>query len=218
MNGPHDMGGFTGFGPVRPEAEEPVWHEAWEARAFALVIAMGMTGQWSIDAARHARERLPALRYWRWSYYAMRHHALALQLIEKQLVTPAEEETGHMSVPPRPVACVATAAMIPGILAAGGPSVRATERPQAFEPGDAVFTRNLNPKGHTRLPRYARSKRGEIVAVHGAHVFPDSNADDVGEDPQWLYTVRFSARELWGKATRDIVMIDLWEPYLEKLT
>jgi nitrile hydratase len=147
----------------------------------------------------------------------MRHHALVLQLIEKQLVTPAEEETGQMSVPPRPVARVATAAMIPGILAAGGPSLRAIERPQIFAPGDAVRTRNINPNGHTRLPRYARSKRGEIVAVHGTHVFPDSNGHDQGEDPQWLYTVRFSARELWGKDTRDSVMIDLWEPYLEKL-
>ena len=217
MNGPHDMGGFTGFGPVRPEADEPVWHEAWEPRAFALVLAMGMTGQWNIDAARHARERLPALHYWRWSYYEMRHHALVLQLIEQRLVAPAEEETGKMSVLPQPVARVATSAMIPGILASGGPSVRTIDRPQVFSPGNAVRTRTLNPDGHTRLPRYARGKRGEIVAVHGAHVFPDSNAHGRGEDPHWLYTVRFSAQELWGKATRDSVMIDLWEPYLEKL-
>jgi nitrile hydratase subunit beta len=218
MNGPHDMGGFTGFGPVRPEAEEPVWHEAWESRAFALVLAMGMTGQWSIDAARHARERLPALPYWRSSYYEMRHYALKLQLIEQQLVAPVEVETGRMSVPPRPLVRTVTAGMIPDILAAGGPSVRAIDRQQAFAPGEAVRTRSLSPDGHTRLPRYARGKRGEIVAVHGAHVFPDSNSHDLGEDPQWLYTVRFSASELWGKATRDAVMIDLWEPYLEKLT
>jgi hypothetical protein len=83
--------------------------------------------------------------------------------------------------------------------------------------GDKVRTRNINPSGHTRLPRYARGRAGESVAVHGTHVFPDSNAHGKGEDPQWLYTVRFSARELWGKDTKDTVMIDLWEPYLEKL-
>ena len=215
MNGPHDMGGFTGFGPVRPEADEPVWHADWEPRAFALVLAMGMTGSWNIDTARHARERLPAMQYWQSSYYEMRHHALLLQLIELGLITAQEEETGRMNVAPAPVKRVARSGMIPAILAAGGPSDRPGTRPQGFATGDVIRTRNENSDGHTRLPRYARGKRGEIVAVHGMHVFPDSNAHGRGEDPQWLYTVRFGARELWGKDTRDEVCIDLWEPYLE---
>lgn len=217
MNGPHDMGGFTGFGLVKPEADEPVWHAEWEPRAFALVLAMGMTGQWNIDTARHARERLPAMEYWRASYYEMRHHALVLQLIELGLITAIEEEEGRMSAPAKPVARVASAAMIPGILGSGGPSSRPLNRPQAFAIGAKIRTRNINPTGHTRLPRYARGKPGEIVAVHGAHVFPDSNAHGQGEDPQWLYTVRFTARDLWGKDARDAVMIDLWEPYLEAI-
>lgn len=218
MNGPHDMGGFTGFGAVVAEADEPVWHAAWEPRAFALVLAMGMTGQWNIDEARHARERLPAMQYWRSSYYEMRHYALVLQLIELGLVTAMEEEQGSMAIPPKPVKRVATAEMIPAILAAGGPADRPSNRPQRFAPGEKVRARNINPHGHTRLPRYARGKAGEIVGVHGTHVFPDSNAHGLGEDPQWLYTVRFSAAELWGKDTKDSVCIDLWEPYLEKLT
>lgn len=216
MNGPHDMGGFTGFGPVRPEAGEPVWHADWEPRAFALVLAMGMTGSWNIDKARHARERLPALQYWRASYYEMRHDALVQQLIEFGLVTAMEEEQGRMAVPPKPVKRVVAASEIPGILEAGGPAQRPSNRPQGFAVGDTVRTRNINPEGHTRLPRYARGRLGEIVSVHGTHVFPDSNAHGLGEDPQWLYTVRFSAQELWGKDTRDAVCIDLWEPYLEK--
>ncbi len=218
MNGPHDMGGFTGFGAVTAEADEPVWHAAWEPRAFALVLAMGMTGQWNIDEARHARERLPAMQYWRSSYYEMRHYALVLQLIELGLVTAMEEEQGSMAIPPKPVKRVAAAEMIPSILAAGGPADRPSNRPQRFAPGEKVRARNINPHGHTRLPRYARGKAGEIVSVHGTHVFPDSNAHGLGEDPQWLYTVRFSAAELWGKNTKDSVCIDLWEPYLEKLT
>ncbi len=215
MNGPHDMGGFTGFGPVMPEADEPVWHHDWEPRAFALVLAMGMTGSWNIDTARHARERLPAMQYWRSSYYEMRHDALILQLIELGLITAAEEEQGRMSVPPKPVKRVAAAAMIPQILATGGPADRPSNRKAGFAVGNKVRARNIHPDGHTRLPRYARGKAGEIVAVHGTHVFPDSNAHGQGEDPQWLYTVRFTARELWGKDSRDSVCIDLWEPYLE---
>jgi nitrile hydratase subunit beta len=217
MNGPHDMGGFTGFGAVKPEPDEPVWHADWEPRAFALVLAMGMTGQWNIDEARHARERLPAMQYWRSSYYEMRHYALELQVIELGLVSAIEEEQGRMLSSPAPVKRVARAEAIPQILASGGPASRALNRPQGFALGESIRTRNINGRGHTRLPRYARGKPGEIFAVHGAHVFPDSNAHGKGEDPQWLYTVRFSARELWGKDTKDTVMIDLWEPYLEKL-
>jgi nitrile hydratase len=176
-----------------------------------------MSGEWNIDEARHARERLAALQYWRSSYYEMRHYALVLQLIELGLITETEEETGRMAAPAKRLKRVAKAGMIPAILAAGGPADREARKPRRFAPGDTVRTRMINPMGHTRLPRYARGKTGEIVAVHGAHVFPDSNAQGKGEDPQWLYTVRFSARELWGKHTKDAVCIDLWEPYLESL-
>ena len=215
MNGPHDMGGFTGFGAVSPEADEPVWHAAWEPRAFALVLAMGMTGMWNIDTARHARERLPALAYWRASYYEMRLSAMLRQLVEMGMVTAFEAAAGRMETPALPVPRVAAAAAVPAILAAGGPSIRDAGRPSRFHAGEKIRTRTINPAGHTRLPRYARGHAGEIVAVYGAHVFPDSNAHGLGEDPQWLYTVRFTAAELWGKASRDAVCLDLWEPYLE---
>jgi nitrile hydratase len=83
--------------------------------------------------------------------------------------------------------------------------------------GDTIRTRNIQPEGHTRLPRYARAKRGTIDRVHGVFVFPDSNAAFRGENPQYLYSVKFSAREVWGEqaATRDHVYVDLWESYLE---
>ena len=77
---------------------------------------------------------------------------------------------------------------------------------------------NIHPEGHTRLPRYVRGHVGKIVRVHGTHVFPDSNAKGLGEDPHWLYAVLFSAKELWGHDSADSVTIDLWEPYLEPAT
>jgi nitrile hydratase len=102
-------------------------------------------------------------------------------------------------------------------LARGGPADRPAERPARFSVGDRVVTRNMHPKGHTRLPRYARGKEGVIERVHGAHVFPDTNAHREGENPQWLYTVRFTGRALWGEEVDPhlAVSIDAWESYLE---
>jgi nitrile hydratase len=211
------MGGFDRFGPINPEENEPVFHSNWERRAFATNLAMAMTGSWNIDEARHARERLNPLLYWSSSYYEYRHYGLALQLVEQGHATEGEITTGRMSSPPRPVKRVPAAAMIPGILSSGGPATRPSNLPQGFQPGDKVRARNITPDGHTRLVRYVRGKVGEIVLVHGTHVLPDSSAHGKGDNPQWLYTVRFTARELWGKDSRDAVMVDLWESYLEAL-
>ena len=95
--------------------------------------------------------------------------------------------------------------------------VRETGARPRFAPGDAVTTRIIHPRGHTRLPRYARGKRGTIHRVHGIHVFPDTNAHGLGEAPQPLYSVRFEARELWGDTAEpnQRVHLDLWESYLE---
>ena len=76
------------------------------------------------------------------------------------------------------------------------------------------------PVTHTRLPRYVRGHVGTIARLHGAHAFPDSNAAGRGEAPQWLYTVRFEATELWGDAADPAatVAVDAWESYLEPVT
>src|SRR5207245_10194484 len=89
--------------------------------------------------------------------------------------------------------------------------------PARFKAGDAARTRNIHPATHTRLPRYARGKLGTIEAVRGCHVYPDTAAIGAGDDPQWLYTVVFSGRELWGEAADPSisVSIEAFEPYLE---
>jgi nitrile hydratase len=88
--------------------------------------------------------------------------------------------------------------------------------PARFKPGDRVRTRNLNPLTHTRLPRYALDKTGTIEAIRGCHVFPDSAAIGAGDNPQWLYTVVFSARVLWGEDADPTVSVSIeaFEPYL----
>lgn len=214
MNGPHDMGGMMSFGPVVAEADEPVFHTEWERRAFAINLAASMTGSWTIDAARHERELLPPAVYWRSSYYEMRHYALENQLEKLGLAARDEMASGRMSDAPRPVRQVPGPARAAEILSARGAYERQAPSPASFALGDKVRTRNIHPRGHTRLPGYAKGKLGEIVAVHGAHVFPDSSAHGLGEDPRWLYTVKFSSLELWGRDGGS-VCADLWEPYLE---
>jgi nitrile hydratase len=95
--------------------------------------------------------------------------------------------------------------------------VREATAPPRFAPGDAVVTRVDAPLGHTRLPRYARGKRGVVERVHGVHVFPDANAHGAGEQPQSLYSVRFDARALWGEGAEpnQSVNLDMWESYLD---
>ncbi|MBI2717330.1 MAG: nitrile hydratase subunit beta [Rhizobiales bacterium] len=215
MNGPQDMGGFTRFGPVNPETDEPVFHSHWERRLFAVALATGATGSWNIDISRHTRESLPAHVYWSSSYYEIWLRGLVKLTTELGLITGEELAAGHMLVQPLPVKRVLAAGEVASAMAKTSSYIRPLDRPARFKPGDLVRTRVLTREGHTRLPRYAMGRLGEIVAVHGAHVFPDASAHGKGEDPHWLYGVRFSARELWGKDTPDSVCLDLWEPYLE---
>ena len=112
---------------------------------------------------------------------------------------------------------VLKAADAPAVLAKGGPCDRPVAAPARFRTGDRVRTKNFNPTGHTRLPRYARGRNGMIEAVRDGFVFPDSNAHGKGENPQWVYTVVFDGAEIWGEDADPtlVVSIDAWESYLE---
>jgi nitrile hydratase subunit beta len=103
-------------------------------------------------------------------------------------------------------------------LAKGAPTLRPSQGAAKFKVGDRVRTRGAKVPHHTRLPRYAAGKQGRIERVLGAHVFADSHARGHGEDPQWLYTVVFDERALWGEThprQNASISIDAWEPYLE---
>jgi nitrile hydratase beta subunit len=210
-----DLGGKSGYGRVVPEPEGEVFHAAWEAQALALTLAMGATGAWNLDMGRGARETLPD--YARLSYYAIWIEALEKLLFERDLVGSDELAAGRMLHPPRAVPRVLRAGDIPSALAKGAPTVRVAMRPARFAVGDEVRTLRAAAPHHTRLPGYARGKVGRIERVHGVHVFADAHAQGLGEQPQWLYTVAFDGRELWGDDTAMglTVSIDAWEPYLE---
>ncbi|MBQ0822245.1 nitrile hydratase subunit beta [Microvirga sp. HBU67558] len=217
MNGAQDLGGMMGFGPIAIEHNEPWFHAEWERRAFGLTLAMGATGSWNIDMSRHARESLPPAEYLTSSYYEIWTKGVERLVVAAGLVSREELTCGQSLAEPAPIKRVLKAEDVPAVLARGGPAKRPIEQPARFAIGDRVRTRNIHPQGHTRLPRYARGKTGVVELVHGTHVFPDANAHGQGEQPQWLYTICFSGRELWGEqADPNIsVSIDAWESYLE---
>jgi nitrile hydratase subunit beta len=217
MNGAQDLGGMMGFGPVEPEPNEPWFHADWERRAFGLTLAMGATGTWNLDMGRHARESLHPADYLMSSYYEIWTKGLEKQVLANGLLSTEELSCGHALSAPAPVKRVLHANEVAAGLRRGGPADRPAEAPARFALGDSVSTRTMNPSGHTRLPRYARSKGGLIEAVRGVFMFPDTNAHGRGECPQWLYTVAFSGQELWGPEADPsvVVSIDAWESYLE---
>lgn len=218
MNGPHDLGGQMGFGPVAPEPNEPYFHAEWEKQALGIVLSCGVFGAWTIDESRHARENIPPAAYLAASYYEIWIRALEVLLERHGFATRAEIDASRRQTEPVVPKRILTADMVAGALAKGGPCDRPVESAPRFAVGEKVRTRNFNPAGHTRLPRYARAKQGVIEAVQGSFVFPDDNAHGRGENPQWIYTVVFDGGEIWGDGADPslTVSIDAWESYLEQ--
>ena len=216
MNGVHDMGGMQDFGPVTSEPNEPVFHAPWEGRVLGMQRAMGYLGLWNIDMSRAATESLPPHIYLGVSYYEKWLLGLEHRVLAHGLASADEIEAGHSRRPGKAVPRKLLAANVDNTLTRGAFS-REPKAPPLFQPGSKVRAKNINPPTHTRLPRYARGHIGVIEAVRGCHVFPDSVVKGEGENPQWLYTVVFTGRELWGdEADPSLkVSIEAWEPYLE---
>jgi nitrile hydratase subunit beta len=217
MNGVHDMGGMHGLGPIERERDEPVFHHPWEGRVFGLRRAMGAWRRWNIDVTRHEVELVPPADYFRMSYYERQLAAFIGLLRKRGFITTAEIAAGA----PAPGSTVAVPALTregaQQLIAKGVPTSRDAPVPARFQRGQTVRAVNANPEGHTREPRYVRGKLGTIDRDHGVFVFPDTNAHFLGEKPQHVYSVRFSARELWGNraAPQDSVYVDLWDDHLE---
>jgi nitrile hydratase len=218
VNGVHDMGGLHGMGAIHYEVDEPVFHAPWEGRVYALSRAMRAWGKWTLDAQRHAIERLPPADYLRMSYYERWFAGLLRQVVRFGLVTNQEIQNGRPAVGSPKAVPALTAAVSSRFLDRGIPSARDPHVHPLFEVGARVRARNINPVGHTRLPRYARGKIGTIVRDHGVYSFPDTDAHGLGAKRQHVYSVRFASQELWGNDTspNDFVHIDMWDDYLER--
>lgn len=211
-----DLGGQDVRDPVYPEAEDELFHAAWEPRVLALTLAMGAAGLWNIDSSRAARETLAGYRGL--SYYQIWLEGLEKLLLHSGAVQPEEFAQGRMLHAAVPTSGVLHAGEVAAVLARGTPTVREPGLPARYALGQAVRTVAAASPHHTRLPGYARGKRGVVERIHGVHVFADTHAQGLGEQPHWLYSVAFDEAELWG-ANRPSqsarVSVDAWEPYLE---
>jgi len=216
MNSIHDMGGMHGMGPLVIEHDEAVFHERWQGRVFAMRMACAFHRKWNADMGRYARERMPPAEFLAASYYERALYALERVLVENGLVGEDELAGGQAT---------STAKGAPTLQPEQVATIVRTRRrarldddvAPLFKVGDAVCARNIHPEGHTRLPRYARGRRGIIDRDHGVFAFADSNAMTRDKKPQHLYSVRFAATELWGSAVspHDSAYLDLWDDHLE---
>jgi nitrile hydratase beta subunit len=201
-----DLGGQDVRGAIVMEPEGELFHAPWEPRVMALVVAMGPTGLSNIDMNRAARETLP-------NYRDLSYYEIWLAALEKLLL-----QKGVLSDAPPPPNQVLRAELVAAAITKGTAFSRTPTGPARYALGQRVRTSAVQPAHHTRLPAYARGKVGIVDRVHGAHVFPDTNAQGLGESPQWLYTVAFDEKELWGGqglSQRSTISVDAFEPYLE---
>jgi nitrile hydratase subunit beta len=217
MNGVHDMGGLQDMGPVVIEKNEPVFHAPWEGRMYALNQAVRSWGKWSLDASRSAIESIAPTDYMTMSYYQKWYASMVELMVKTGMVARAEIESGRPAGGSAKAAPVLTADKVPAFVRNGVNFSRDIAVAPRFKAGERVRARNINPLGHTRLPRYARGKTGTVERDYGVFVFPDTNAHFLGEKPQRLYSVRFAARELWGNEAKpqDAVYLSMWDDYLE---
>jgi len=224
MDSMHDLGGRQGFGPVLPEANEPVFHARWEARVFTIVnrmIGQGLIR--NVDQFRHAIERIDPAAYLTHGYYGrwlggVENVLTEAGVVDQKAINAAVEDLGGDGsdlVAARP-SNQPDQVPTPEVLGASR-EVKAVPR---FSVGELVKTSATPVSGHTRLPGYARGRTGTVVRLQGGWVYPDTNAHGRGERPEHLYCVRFQGEELWGTESEpgQSVCLDLFESYLTAVT
>ncbi|MDP7652271.1 MAG: nitrile hydratase subunit beta [Rhodospirillales bacterium] len=213
----HDLGGRQGFGAIDVDEPEEAFHEPWEARMFGIRRAMSRPADWSLDWFRHCRELIEPTDYLSRPYFDQWLQAYAAMIANSGVATIEELASGKAKTPVSGLPPPMTAADVGGARRGNPSFAREIDEAPVFNVGDSVRVKIHGAPGHTRLPAYARGRRGIVEAHHGAHVFPDANAH--GEERAApLYTVGFDMAELWPEAQgrRERVFLNMWESYLER--
>ncbi|MEM7564993.1 MAG: nitrile hydratase subunit beta [Pseudomonadota bacterium] len=220
MDGIHDLGGKQGYGPVEVDEDETPFHHDWEAREWGIAQCARTPGI-TIDWWRHCRELILPQDYLEKPYFDSWAQTDIATYIEAGWMSLEEIVSGDAEPNRQSVDDLPAAMTLQQVLEEDHHhAVRfdaGIDVPAGFEIGQSVKTNSHGHSGHTRLPQYARDRRGIVTAHHGAHVFPDLSAQ--GEEiHQHLYTVEFTAPELWGDSaqSKDKIYLDLWESYLSE--
>jgi nitrile hydratase subunit beta len=219
MDGIADMGGTEGWGPAHPpRLDEPVFPEAWQGRAFALALLSNRLAGGNLDSFRYALERLDRTAYLADGYSGRWLNGAELMLTDTAVLAPGAIDARARNLrgeqveePPAPEPAK------PDYAPTAEGSLRVVDGAPAFAMGQRVRAKDMSPAGHTRLPRYVREHTGLVVLIQPAFVFPDTNAHFRGENPQYVYTVRFDSRQLWGADAEQFALtIEMFESYLEE--
>lgn len=200
-----------------PRWDEPVFAESWESRAFALAILSNRVSGGYLDSFRHALERLDRAQYIDDGYYGRWLNAGELRLLDSAVLAHGAVDARarnlrgeHVEEPPIPEPAK------PDYTPTAEGTLRSVDTAPAFAVGQRVRAKDMSPSGHTRLPRYVRGHVGVVDIIQPAGVLPDTNAHFMGENPQYVYTVRFDSYELWGADVEPFtVTVDMYESYLE---
>lgn len=223
MNGVFDLGGTDGLGPVRTDPDEPVFRAEWEKAAFAMFATCFRAGFFNVDQFRHGIEKMNPAEYLLSNYYEHWTHTVEHYAERAGAIDPAELEKRtryYLENPDAPLperSDPELLAFVDGAIRAGAPAARESDKVARFAVGDTVTVATDSPEGHTRRARYVRGRTGVVTAAHGTFIYPDTAGNGLGDCPEHVYTVKFTATELWGDGTGDpnaVVYFDVWEPYL----
>jgi nitrile hydratase subunit beta len=219
---PQDLGGRKGFGRVEIETNEPVYHEPWEGRVIAGILATIMAGLYNVDQFRAGIDDLDPASYMRMGYYHRWLHTLEVNCLAAGVFADQELESrlaglaAGLEAPAPMAADPRIAEQLRALVEQGASNEREAPGAPRFVRGARVRGRTLPRARHARIPGYAQGATGTVELVHGAFVFPDTNLRGEGENPEYVYGVRFGARDLWPDAEEHAsVLVDLWESYLE---
>lgn len=224
VNGPQDIGGLLGLGPVPCKEPGPVFREEWEGKVFAICVAGAVSGAFAVDDHKTVTEGLHpvaymSMSYWeQWLYGAevcfVKTGAFSREDVDRRVT----ELTENPDMPLPRSSHEELEGNIERFIADGIPQAT-LERPHRLAVGDRVRVRNLQVKPgveHTSLPAYVQGHLGTVAQAYRPEPLGDAVVAGEGFKLDYVYAVRFEASDLWADGDpRSIVHVDLFESYLE---
>jgi len=191
---------------------------------FSMTFRAGFFG---IDSFRYGIEQMHPAVYLSSPYYEHWAHAVEHYGVAKGVLDEAEIDQRMQFFMENPDAPMPERedpdllAFVDGVVKAGAPAGRPSDKVAQFAVGDTVTVLDSSPYGHTRRARYIRGRTGVVELAHGTMIYPDSAGNGGDEAPEHVYTIKFTNEELWGVEAAEpngVVYFDVWEPYIVPAT